>query len=162
MEAGFDVVFRIPTDAILDGVDPILTLHDNYMYGGRTDERVQLWIDNSLVISQWTSLSTAYPSGTVSLPVNGAYYSLIMDYKVGTMLPRIQLKWTNLLLAGAQEVVPAGLLFPYGNSCSKCLSGTYKNMSGAYGVRLCAVVFQTLRSTLALQRCTDFLAQRVN
>ena len=28
MEAGFDVVFRIPTDTVLDGVDPIL--HPTY------------------------------------------------------------------------------------------------------------------------------------
>ena len=120
------------------------TLHNN----GNTDDGVQLWIDNSLVISQWTSLATSQPSGTVSLPVNGAYYSLVMDYKVGTTSPRgIQLKWTSAY-GGTKEVVPAAFLFPYGNSCSECLSGTYKNMSGAYGVCLRAVVFQTLPAAL--------------
>jgi hypothetical protein len=105
-------------------------------YTYTADERVQLWIDNSLVISQWSSLATVYPSGTVSLPVNGAYYSLVMDYKVITTVSRgIQLKWTSAF-GGAEEVVPAGLLFPYGNSCSECPSGTYRNMSGEYGVFL--------------------------
>ncbi len=105
-------------------------------YTYSADERVQLWIDNSLVISQWDSLATVYPSGTVSLPVTGAYYSLVMDYKVDTTWSRgIQLKWTSAF-GGTEEVVPASLLFPYGNSCSECLSGTYKNMSGAYGVLL--------------------------
>jgi hypothetical protein len=80
--AGYIHTFHTPTYA-------------NWMSGTWTDERVRLWIDNSLVIDQWTSLSTAQPSGTVSLPVIGAYYSLIMDYKVGTTSPRIQLKWTN-------------------------------------------------------------------
>jgi hypothetical protein len=135
----------------------IHTFHTTLVNIGNTDERVQLWIDNSLVISQWSSLSMSQPSGTVSLSTNGAYYSLIMDYKVGTTSPRgIQLKWTSAY-GGTEQVVPASLLFPYGNSCSECLSGTYKNMSGAYGVRVRAVVFATLRSTLAFQRCTDFL-----
>ena len=84
----------------------------------------------------------------MSLPVNGDYYSLVMDYKVGTTSPRgIQLKWTSAL-GGTEEVVPASALFPYGNSCSECFSGTYKNMSGAYGVRLRAVVFQALPAAL--------------
>jgi hypothetical protein len=135
----------------------IHTFHTTLVNIGNTDERVQLWIDNSLVISQWNSLSTSQPSGTVSLSASGAYYSLIMDYKVGTTSPRgIQLKWTSAY-GGTEQVVPASLLFPYGNSCSECLSGTYKNMSGAPGVRVRAVVFETLRSTLALQRYTDFL-----
>jgi hypothetical protein len=59
----------------------------------------------------------------------------------------IKLQWTSAY-GGTKEVVPAGLLFPYGNSCSECLSGTYKNMSGAYGVRLRAVVFQALPAAL--------------
>ena len=138
----------------------IHTFHTTLGNNGNTDERVQLWIDNSLVISQWSSLATSQPSGTVaqpSSPVDGAYYSLVLDYKVGTTSPRgIQLKWTSAY-EGTEQVVPASLLFPYGNSCSECLSGTYKNMSGAPGVRVRAVVFETLRSTLALQRCTDFL-----
>jgi hypothetical protein len=142
------------------------TLHDATMLDNtNTDERVQLWIDNSLVISQWTSLDTANPSGTVSLPVNGDYYSLVMEYKVGTTSARaIQLKWTTSSSnAGyVSTVVSAGLLFPYGNSCSECPSGTYKNMSGAYGVRLCAVVFQTLRYTLAIcSVALTFWLQRV-
>jgi hypothetical protein len=45
-----------------------------------TNERVQLWIDNSLVIAQWTSLATVDPSGTLSFPVAEDYYNLVMDY----------------------------------------------------------------------------------
>ena len=97
------------------------TLHAATMLDNtNTDERVQLWIDNSLVISQWISLDTTDPSGTVSLPVYGDYYRLVMEYKVDATSPRsIQLKWTTGYLQYSSTVVPAGLLFPYGNSCSE-------------------------------------------
>ena len=49
---------------------------------GPTKERVQLWIDNSLVIAQWASLATVDPSGTFSFPIADDYYNLVMDYKV--------------------------------------------------------------------------------
>jgi hypothetical protein len=61
-----------------------------------TTERVQLWVDNSLVIAQWGSLAAVDPSGTLSFPVAEDYYNLVMDYKVTDTANRgIQLKWEN-------------------------------------------------------------------
>jgi len=65
---------------------------------GSSEERVQLWIDNTLVVSQWASLSFLEPSGTISFPVAGDYYNIVMDYKVPTsqVARGVALKWENL------------------------------------------------------------------
>ena len=65
---------------------------------GVSEERVQLWIDNTLVVSQWASLSFLEPSGTISFPVANDYYNLVMDYKVPTsqVARGVALKWQNL------------------------------------------------------------------
>uniref|UniRef100_A0A7S4KLE9 PA14 domain-containing protein n=1 Tax=Guillardia theta TaxID=55529 RepID=A0A7S4KLE9_GUITH len=69
-----------------------------------TDERVRLWIDNSLVISQWESLSSIDPSGTYQFAQPNEFYNLMMDYKVSSSTaPRsIALQWEN---AGAQYLL---------------------------------------------------------
>jgi len=67
--------------------------------GGSSFERVQLWIDNTLVVSQWASLGYLEPSGTIAFQVADDYYNIVMDYKVpaSTQVARgVALKWQNL------------------------------------------------------------------
>ena len=81
--------------------------------GAGSLERVQLWIDNTLVVSQWASLEFLEPSGTISFPAAGDYYNLVMDYKVAsTQVSRgFALKWQNLgqasVLFGMAAPTPA-------------------------------------------------------
>ena len=36
---------------------------------GSVDDRVKLWIDDQLVIQQWTSLASTAPSGTIAFAI---------------------------------------------------------------------------------------------
>jgi hypothetical protein len=70
-------------------------------------ERVKLWIDNSLIIDQWTSIASTSPSGTISFPsAADNLYDVQMEYKRVTATPAV--------LAGAlvDANVPAGNLAP--------------------------------------------------
>jgi hypothetical protein len=56
------------------------------LLSGTTDtpnkERVRLWIDNSLIIDQWTSIATTAPSGTISFPsAADNLYDVQMEYR---------------------------------------------------------------------------------
>jgi len=60
------------------------TFHVPLSVAAATTERVRLWVDNLLVVDQWTSLSssTAAPSGTISFPTGDEYYNIQLDYKM--------------------------------------------------------------------------------
>ena len=58
-------------------------------------DRVKLWLDNSVVIQQWTSLEHANPQGTISLK-GFAFYDLWVEFKVegsGIGQHFVDLKW---------------------------------------------------------------------
>lgn len=44
-------------------------------------ERVKLWVDNSIIIQQWTSLSASRPSGTMGFSKGNGYYDISMLYR---------------------------------------------------------------------------------
>jgi len=71
-------------------------------------ERVKLWLDNVLVIDQWTSLSGCLPSATMAFSGSATMlYDLQMEYKRlqnSPLPPRIKLTWLNSL--GGAEVAP--------------------------------------------------------
>ncbi len=46
-------------------------------------DRMRLWVDNSMVVDQWSSLTTSGPSGTLGLQAFG-FYDIWVDYKVQT------------------------------------------------------------------------------
>ena len=62
-----------------------------------TGERVQLWVDNNVIISQWGSLASLEPSGTIGFPASGDYYNIVLDYIVTNMdsTRGLQLVWEN-------------------------------------------------------------------
>merc|ERR1711871_1416524 len=80
------------------------------------DERVRLWVDNALIIDQWTSLATCTnckPSGTIALlsSSNIEYYDIKLEYK--TMKSgeddNVQLKWVHS--DNGEAIVPSSRLF---------------------------------------------------
>jgi hypothetical protein len=44
-------------------------------------ERVKLWVDNSIIVSQWTSLASTSPSGTIGFGSANGYYDIQALYK---------------------------------------------------------------------------------
>jgi len=66
-----------------------------------TYERVKLWVDNSIIIQQWTSLASTAPSGTIGFSKGNGYYDISMLYACssttegGTAKCRYQLAWEN-------------------------------------------------------------------
>ena len=71
------------------------------------DERVRLWIDNSLVIDQWTSLSSTEPSGSMYFTIANGYYDLRMEYTTGfasANLKRHGLLWRSYDVVAANGV----------------------------------------------------------
>ena len=64
------------------------------------DERVRLWVDNSLIINEWTSLSGTEPSGTpLAFDIGNEFYDIKMEYKtLGGQTPSsVQLEWASVL-----------------------------------------------------------------
>ena len=58
------------------------------------DERLKLWVDNSILIDQWSSLKALDVSGTIGTWVQDTYYSVQVLYKEEVGAHSIQLKWT--------------------------------------------------------------------
>ena len=44
------------------------------------DERVRLWVDNLLVIDQWTSLAATEASGTILFGLGNEFYDITLEY----------------------------------------------------------------------------------
>ena len=44
-------------------------------------ERMKLWVDNSLLVDQWTSISATEKSGTLMIGTANGYYDVVMEYK---------------------------------------------------------------------------------
>ena len=44
-------------------------------------ERVKLWVDNSIIVSQWNSLASTNPSGTIGFGRGNGYYDISALYK---------------------------------------------------------------------------------
>jgi hypothetical protein len=75
-------------------------------------ERLRLWLDNKLVIDQWTSLSTPLPSATIAFAGSASMlYDLQMEYKRlqnSPLPPRIKLTWLNSLGGAEVAAGPGG------------------------------------------------------
>ena len=62
-----------------------------------SEERLKVWIENSLVIDAWSSLSAATEiSGTVDFASPGAYYEVRIDYTGGRRGAGVKLTWETL------------------------------------------------------------------
>jgi len=62
------------------------------------DERVRLWVDNSLIIDSWTSLSGTETSGTYLFALANDFYDITIEFAAqppGTSSTGLTLKWEN-------------------------------------------------------------------
>jgi hypothetical protein len=77
------------------------------------DDRVKLWLDNILVIDQWTSLHSASPTGTLGLDVSGRLWNLDVEYKhISNETGTFDLKWKlNVQSGSAFTNVPSTKIF---------------------------------------------------
>jgi hypothetical protein len=75
-------------------------------------ERVQLWLDNSIIVDQWSSISQTKLSGTIWLGAAHSYYSLRLDYKQtnATFASGVALSWASAssILVG---IIPSDRLY---------------------------------------------------
>lgn len=91
----------------------------NYTFYTESDDGVRLWINNTLVIDNWTLHSTRENSATVALTAGGRY-NIKMEYYEKTGQAVAQLLWSGPSIA-SKSAVPTNELFT--NSYS--LLGTY-------------------------------------
>ena len=45
------------------------------------DERIKLWVDNRILINQWSSLKSTSLQSTIDFATIGGYYLVLMEYK---------------------------------------------------------------------------------
>jgi len=81
-----------------------------------TVERVRMWIDNALVIDQWSSLAWGYPTGTYTFDRAEYLYDVLVEFKSpGTTASRpfINLWWSSAFVSRVvnEEIVPRHRLY---------------------------------------------------
>ena len=64
-------------------------------YNAPTDDRIKLWIDNQLVIEQWSSLASQTPSGTFDFKNAEFLYDITAEYKHFSSTQRAVLRWQS-------------------------------------------------------------------
>ena len=83
---------------ISPGVADNLTVYTLNLSLAGDDERVKLWIDNSLIVQQWTSRTFSQMVATMVLPSNdlqSTYYQLRIEYKQLSASSGVSLTWTG-------------------------------------------------------------------
>jgi hypothetical protein len=94
-------------------------------------ERLRLWVDNVLIIDQWTSLYETVQSGTVLFSIGKHYYDLLLEYKnTNASGPSaVSLSWTsNGIITVPLAKIPGSSYFirediagsPFKARCSQC------------------------------------------
>ena len=82
---------------------------ETYTFYAITDDGVRLWVNNVLLIDNWTNQNAAEKSGSIELQA-GQKYDIVMDYFQGTGFAVSKLLWSS---AGtAKGIVPKTRLFP--------------------------------------------------
>ena len=73
-----------------------------------SDDGVELWINGTPVVSNWTNHSATENSGVVSL-IAGTRYNIRLDYYQGNSDSVIRLYWASARLP--KQIVPKARLF---------------------------------------------------
>jgi hypothetical protein len=74
----------------------------------QVDERVKLWVDNTLIIDQWTSLQAIAPRGTVNVTESNRLYQIEAIFKHEQGDASADLRWQSRSL-GLQDVTSRSL-----------------------------------------------------
>jgi hypothetical protein len=86
-------------------------LHTFYAGVVSEDQRVKLWIDNSILIDQWASLAATEASGTIMASSADAYYDIRLEYKRGqsSSTSGAKLRWASNSVP--KQAVPSSRLY---------------------------------------------------
>ena len=66
-----------------------------------SDSRVKLWIDNSVIIDQWSSLSSTCPSGSFFCSAGVEYLSIMLNYKSHSTFDSPKLSWESVQVSNS-------------------------------------------------------------
>jgi hypothetical protein len=81
------------------------------------DDRVRLWVANSLVIDNWFSLSSLTPGATFAFQSDSVLEDIRIEYKTteSCVYPYLcydlKLKWQSSATSGSRVEIPSGNLF---------------------------------------------------
>lgn len=81
---------------------------ETYTFFTQSDDGVRLWIDDVLIVDNWTNHALTENSGTISL-IAGQRYSIRMEYYDNGAFATARLLWQTP--AQAKELVPASAFF---------------------------------------------------
>jgi hypothetical protein len=91
------------------------TYSELYTFYAYSDAGARVWIDDKLVIDQWTAHTAAEQSGTIALST-GQLYTVRVEYYEDSGPATMKLSWSSL--NQAKEVIPASALTPIDGSFS--------------------------------------------
>ncbi len=75
-------------------------------------DRVKLWLDNRLIIDEWSSLSGVSPTGTIGLDESGRLWDIVTEYKHETnQSGTFRLMWKLNAGVSTYTVVPTAKLY---------------------------------------------------
>ena len=106
-------------------------------------DRVRVWVDNSLVVDQWASLSERLLSGTLAVDAIPSLYEIKLEYKQSNMSSAVDapyagpsLKWTSF---DTMEAISSVRLFhahqlPIKTSSGMGLAATYYTLPTAHSI----------------------------
>ena len=125
-----------------------------------TSERVKLWVDNMLIIDQWTSLAATLRSATVLLSVGQVYFEFRLEYKHPnlTSISGLSLSWSSADTHDvAMEIVPSISFYvgfdimgsPFTARCLQCSQCICSTASMVQGSAL-SVVTAGIRTTFRI------------
>ena len=109
---------------------------ENYTFSTTSDDGVRLWVNNQLVIDNWTDHPATTNSANVTLQAN-RMYSIKMEFYQNSGASSAKLLWSSA--SQSQEIIPQSQLYTSGNG----LNGAYYNstdMSGSALIRTDATV----------------------
>ncbi|MCB9453324.1 MAG: PD40 domain-containing protein [Anaerolineaceae bacterium] len=82
---------------------------ETYTFYTRSNDGVRLWVNDQLLVDNWTDHSVTENSGTISLTA-GQLYNIRMEYYEKTSDAVAQLSW--LSASQPKEIIPQSQLFP--------------------------------------------------
>jgi hypothetical protein len=82
-----------------------------YTFYTQSDDGVRLWVDNKLLIDNWTNHSSTENSKTIQLFVPGKKYSIRMQFYDDTWDATAKLSWKTPGGGGSKVIIPQNRLF---------------------------------------------------
>jgi endonuclease/exonuclease/phosphatase family metal-dependent hydrolase len=101
-----------------------------YTFYTLTDDGVKLWVNNQLIVNDWTNHPAKERMGTIALRA-GTAYSIKMEYYDNTGSAVAKLSWSSA--SQAKQVIPQTQLFTGNPSVDQCPTDPNKTLPGICG-----------------------------